>query len=151
METMSRKSQDSKKVRKRVNATAKKQKKQKQKISDEPTLDKMVKKQLNVSFVDCFLLQPGCLAHEQDRIVWGGDQGTPYKLSEGVSLRRNDQRFVCGAVRGYNLPPVRIQRFIILIVVSSWWSGKFYWWLYFSSVWWWWQWYHGLPGVYSGS
>ena len=51
---MSRKSQDSKKVRKRVNATAKKQKKQKHKISDEPTLDKMVKKQLNVSFVDCF-------------------------------------------------------------------------------------------------
>ena len=42
METASRKSQDSKKVRKRVNTTAKKQKKQKQKISDEATLDKMV-------------------------------------------------------------------------------------------------------------
>ena len=39
---MSKKSQDSKKVRKRVNATAKKQKKQKQKILDEATLDKTV-------------------------------------------------------------------------------------------------------------
>ena len=43
IETMSRKSQETKKLRKRVNTNSKKQKKQKIKMTDKTSLDKMVK------------------------------------------------------------------------------------------------------------
>ena len=43
IETMSRKSQETKKLRKRVNTSSKKQKKQKNKMTDKTYLDKMVK------------------------------------------------------------------------------------------------------------
>ena len=43
IETMSRKSQETKKIRKRVNPNNKKPKKQKMKMTDKDSLDKMVK------------------------------------------------------------------------------------------------------------
>ena len=48
IETMSRKSQETKKIRKRVNPNNKKQKKQKIKMTDKTSLDKMVKDTLHV-------------------------------------------------------------------------------------------------------
>ena len=66
IETMSRKSQETKKLRKRVNTNSKKQKKQKMKMTDKTSLDKMVKILWMLKHVFVYNW-PGLTADVQDR------------------------------------------------------------------------------------